>query len=78
MCLFNWFDYELNFLDVKRLSLGNSILFYCVLSRVVTTLSRSLRRRKLFVQNPQFLYAKLVLAWQNFLFAACCVRNGAR
>ena len=27
--------------DAKRLSLRNCILFYCVLSRVVTTLSRS-------------------------------------
>ena len=26
-----FFYYELNFLDVKRLSLENSILFYCVL-----------------------------------------------
>ena len=39
----------MNLLEVKRLSLGNSIPFYCVLSRVVTTLSRSLRKRKLFV-----------------------------
>ena len=45
----NCFDYELNFLDVKRLSLGNSIPFYCVLKCVVTTLPRSLRGRKLFV-----------------------------
>ena len=41
-------EYILNFLDVKPLSLGNSIPFYCIISRAVTTLPRSLRRRKLF------------------------------
>ena len=66
------------FLDVKHLSLGNSIPFYCALILVVTTLSRSLRRRKLLVQNSQLWYAKLILAWQSFSFAACCVRNVAR
>ena len=64
----------MNFLDVKRLSLGNSTLFYCVSSRVVTTLSRSgfTQTKALCIKLSVFV-SKLVLAWQNFPFAACWV-----